>query len=300
MELYNPEGKLVKRVRPVVAPGGSFTGSLEDIFGTGTKILEGYVKVVSDSAISGYGVRADSSSYSSVVGQTPKVNQNLLSPHFFVDHTGFNTSLRILNTEAEERIVTIRCLDDSGRLISEKKVKLNPGRLAKLNGREILKLGNAPITKPITGYLELKTDGKSRTRLATSIHYSSPHEKSATTVPMLNQSYRETVFPQIAQTLDDSLYTGLVIVNPHFEDITVSIEAYKPDGTLQQTKELNIKAKSRLVGMLRSDTFFGRNYHQVKGHVRVRSSKEIYSYAAFGDAKGEFLATVEGQRASLK
>ena len=80
----------------------------------------------------------------------------------------------------------------------------------------------------------------------------------------------------------------------------LTIEAYEPDGTLQQKKDLVIPAKSRLVDMLRSNTFFGLDYHQIKGHVRVRGSKALFSYAAFGDSSGQFMATVEGQRAFEK
>jgi len=297
MELYSPEGERIKTVKPVLPPGGSFTGSLADIFGLESPIEEGYVKVVSDTAVSGYGVKASPSSFSAVAGQIAQPTEKLLSPHFFVDSSGFDTSLRILNIEDTPRTATLRCLNDAGEPVAETEVVLNPGQLTILSGREILEQNGIPLSDAVSGYLELETSDPVRTRLATSISYNSPGKKAATTVPMLAQSYRETTIAQVAQTLDDSLYTGLVIVNPNPEPVRVMIEAYGADGILRREKALDIPAHSRLIDMLRSETFFGLDYEQVKGHVRIRSDQKLFTYAAFGDSKGQFMATIEGQKA---
>ena len=292
MELYDRDGNLLKTVKPVVTPTGSFVGSIKDIFDM--EVMDGYVKVLSNTPVSGYGVQASNASFTSVAAQKAST-QLLVSPHFFVDQTGFDTTLRILNTKDESRLATVRCFDDNGEMMAEVEVNLDPNQMKVLSGKEILNLTDKKINQAYSGYLEVSMSDE-QGQIATSVNYSSPKGKSATTVPMLRKAYDETIFPQIAQTLDNSLYTGLVILNPHDEYVTLTIEAYGPDGVLNQQKEIDVAPRSRLVNMLRSDTFFGWDYQQIKGHVRVKSSSSVFTYAAFGDASGQFLATVQGQK----
>jgi hypothetical protein len=105
----------------------------------------------------------------------------------------------------------------------------------------------------------------------------------------------ELIYPHVAQTADNSIYTGFSILNPNEETTTVTIEAFNQQGLRTALKQFELAPSTRAIDLLRSKSFFGNEFEQMEGHVRIRSTGEVVSFAIFGDHLGNFMSTIQGQ-----
>ena len=78
--------------------------------------------------------------------------------------------------------------------------------------------------------------------------------------------------------------------------MTVTIEAFDRKGHKTALKEITLEPGARAIDLVRSETFFGQDFEQVKGHVRIRSTGRVVTFAVFGDYSGNFMSTIEGQK----
>jgi fibronectin type 3 domain-containing protein len=290
LELRRPNGALIQRVEAAVSPSGSFLGTVAEIFSRGANVEEGFVKVVSDVPVSGYQVVANARSLVSGAGRNPSPARRWVAPHFFLDQSGGTSILRLLNTGTSTARGSVRVFDDLGRLVAQSPVDVPAGRLSILRAEQML-------TQPISGFLEVEiADGASASLLG-SVTYSGFGGRSATQAPLLDEGRLDTLFPQVAQTSDGSIFTGLAVLNTANRRVTVTVEAYNTRGQLVRSREFSLQRTSRRIGLLRSAAFLGEDFEQVKGSLRVRADGPVASCAIFGDARGEFLSTIEGQPA---
>ncbi len=294
LQLRGRDGHLVDQVTALVAPGGSFMGTAKEIFGADGSVGEGYVHVSADTPVCGYEVVASQKNLSAASGRRAVSASRLVAPHFFVDSDGGNSVLRVLNAGAQPDEATVRVYDESGGVLAEKVIALPVGQLQLVPAAEIFGLGNHKPASIVSGSVELEI--AEPTPVVASVDFSGFAGKSATSVPMVEDGYTETIFPQVAQTADGSIFTGLAVLNPSSEAVSVTVEAYSEDGLLVAVRDFDLAPHSRKVDLLNSVPLFGPDFNQIKGHLRVRSTGKVASYAIFGDARGEFLSTIEGQQ----
>ncbi len=293
LELFRTDGRLVNKIFALVAPGGSFMGTATEIFGAKGALSEGYVHVTSDVPVSGYEVLASQKNLSSGSARQAVAAGRLVAPHFFLDTDGGTSVLRILNAGETAEDATVRVYDDAGAVMTEQTFTLEAGQLKLVPAAEVFGLGNHKPDHLLAGAVEVVTAGTAP--LVANVDFSGFAGKSATSVPMVAEGYSQTVFPQIAQTSDGSIFTGLAILNPTDQTESVTVDAYDADGRLAASKTFELEPDSRRIDLLSSSTFFGTNFEQVKGHLRVVTNGRVVSYAIFGDARGEYLSTIEGQ-----
>jgi hypothetical protein len=290
LELRRPNGALIQRVEAAVSPSGSFLGTVAEIFSRGANVEEGFVKVVSDVPVSGYQVVANARSLVSGAGRNPSPARRWVAPHFFLDQSGGTSILRLLNTGTSTARGSVRVFDDLGRLVAQSPVDVPAGRLSILRAEQML-------TQPISGFLEVEISDGASASLVGSVTYSGFGGRSATQAPLLDEGRLDTLFPQVAQTSDGSIFTGLAVLNTANRRVTVTVEAYNTRGQLVRSREFSLQRTSRRIGLLRGAAFLGEDFEQVKGSLRVRADGPVASCAIFGDARGEFLSTIEGQPA---
>jgi len=296
MELRQAGGKLVKRVQPVLAPGGSFTGTVSDIFGK-VQVTDGFVQIESDEPVVGFEVVANAESLDAFAACRTSGARTFTAPHFFVDTEGNGAELKVLNPGVNPVAATVEVFGNDGEVIAETSVDLPAGQLTTIPGLKLLGLKRPPDAM-VSGSLRLEAVGQAVSELVATIHYSGNRGRASTTVALAESGYQETVFPQVAQSADGSIYTGLAVFNPGESPIQVLVEAFDQLGNVVNTRTFDLAAKARLVDVLNGISLFGPAFSQVSGHVRVISSDAAVSYAIFGDAQGEFLSTIEGQPAS--
>ncbi len=296
IDLHREDGTLANKTYAVVAPGGSLMGTVTDIFGSQGSLNEGFIHMTSDIPLCGYEVVASQKNLSSGSGRKAASTSRLVAPHFFIDPNGGTSSLRILNAGAQTREATVRVYDDSGEVIVEQPVTLGAGQLKLVSASTVFGLGNQKPSSLLAGWVEIDVPGSAP--IVASVDFSGFAGKSATSIPMVPEGFYETVFAQIAQSASRDMFTGLAVLNPSNAPVSVQVQAYDPDGNLMATKIFELAPQSRRVDTLASPTFFGASFDQIQGHLRIHSNGKVVSYAIFGDSRGEFLSTIEGQQAT--
>jgi hypothetical protein len=295
LELRSPGGGLIADVRAVMLPSGSFMGTLSEIFGLTGDIGESFVTVTADTPVSGYFVHGNKDALVSGGGLLPEAAGRLMAPHFFRDGRGGDTVIRVINPEGPTVQGTVRVYADGGGVMAQTAVTLPAGRVTVMTADQIL---GSPKLKPfemIAGSLELEVANPDGARLAGTITYFGTNRRAATTAPLLTDGALEVVFPHVIQTEDNSMFTGLALFNPTTSPVRARVEAFNEAGHLVGAREINLAPRTRISDLLRSGSLLGANFAQVNGHLRVRANGAVAGFAIFGDGKGDFLATVEGQ-----
>lgn len=292
LELHDNEGTQIDVVEAVLAPSGSFTGTLSEIFNLPAEEVEGFVVVTSETPVQGYAVVASGKFLAAASAQQSSITRRMIAPHFFALGAGGTTNLRVLNTGDAPVDVHLVVRDDDGLVVADCEVTLRALGVTVVEAGQIL----AAESEIASGSVELEVLGGGAARLIASVTYSGSGQRSRTTVPLVaDRGARDQVFPQVAQTEDGSIFTGLAIYNPNRQPVTVEVEAFDAEGSLNRSVSFDLGPGERKTDLLRSEQFLGTDFHQIKGHLRVRGSKAVVVYAIFGDLAGEFLSTIEGQ-----
>jgi hypothetical protein len=300
LRLYDQDRSVLQEYQWILAPSGSLMGTVTELFGEHSDLEEGYVKVSSDGPLAGFEVVTDETGLSAISGQSPSSSRQYLVPHFFVDSaTSSTTVLRLLNTGGWRTTAVIRAIDDNSEEIGKWEIILSTRDLEVIDLRDLIGEDSEGL---ITGFLEIELRGYlgAGSSAVGSVTYSGNHGKTSTTLPLISGGQKETVFPQVAQTANGRIFTGLAILNPTEEPATILIETFDEDGYPTAERQLDLAPGTRVIDTLRSDTFLGMDFAQITGHLRVSSSTDVLPIAIFGDGKGEFLSTIEGQGAGEK
>ncbi|HRV07196.1 MAG TPA: Ig-like domain-containing protein [Acidobacteriota bacterium] len=292
--LYEVSGRLVRKISAAIAPRGSFMGTIQEIFGSKYTLSEGYVTVRADLPVQGFEVVASQDSLMASMGSASRVVDRLYSPHFFVDRQGGETTLQLISQEKEVVSAVVEVHEDSGETLVEIPVTLEPGQKRLLSGLELVQAAGLRRKQDFSGTVTIRLDRPGAV-LGGSV-FRNGTGKSETYVPFQHEGYEETVFSQVAQTRS-SMFTGLAVLNPLEEPISVDVLVFDESGRQVRATSFVLDPGSRRVGLLSDPEFFGPDFEQVTGHLRVLSSRPAVSYAIFGDHKGEYLSTIQGQPA---
>jgi hypothetical protein len=200
----------------------------------------------------------------------------------------------MLNTDVETARISLKAFDDGSQLLASKIVDIEPNELWVEDLKDIFE--ETP-EEMITGFLKLDVSGPFGTssRVLGAITYVGFHGETSTTLPLIEEGATEVIFPHLAQTANGSIYTGFSILNPGEDTATVTIEAFRPQGRRSAQKVLELAPGTRAINLLRSEMFFGEDFEQLEGHVRVRSTREVVIFSVFGDYQGKFMSAIEGQ-----
>jgi len=202
----------------------------------------------------------------------------------------------MLNTDDQKARVSLKAFGDDSQLLASKIIDIDPDELWVEDIRNIFDVVPEEL---LTGFLKLDISGPYGTssRMLGSITFDGFQGETSTTLPLIEKGSTETIFPHLAQTADASIYTGFSILNPGEETVTVTVDAFRPEGGRCARKVLELAPGTRAIDLVRSELFFGPDFEQVEGHVRVRSTGEVVIFAVFGDYQGKFMSAIEGQPA---
>ena len=87
----------------------------------------------------------------------------------------------------------------------------------------------------------------------------------------------------------------MAILNAGTESSTVTVTAFDDSGQQTAEAEFALEPGSRTIGLLSETVFFGSQFVQVGGHLRVSASNPVVSFALFGDFDSKLLSAIEGQ-----
>ena len=85
------------------------------------------------------------------------------------------------------------------------------------------------------------------------------------------------------------------ILNPGDEAAQIQVLAFDTSGQETASVEFEVNPGERRVDLLNGVRFFGPEYSQIGGHVKVISDQPVVSFSLFGSYDSMFLAAIEGQ-----
>jgi hypothetical protein len=303
LRLIAENGALIKQAVARLAPFGALTGTVQDIFELKTEVNEGYVRVTSNVLLKGFVLNARASDFSSLSGQAPQATSQFLVPHFFADNQGGSSEIRLINGGVVSATIRLQFFGNDAQLIGSKQITVQPGRMFLGDVRNLVDLGlsSEQDYRMVTGHVRMEVITPSdpeHAKLVGSINFSGNQGSFSSSLPMARQGEAERVFLQVAQSVEANLFTGLAILNPGNEVATVTVEAFDQRGTRTARKYVDVLPGQRVVDLLDGAVFFGGDFSQVTGHLRVAAAQPVVSFVFFGDYSSQFVAAVEGQTPS--
>ena len=125
------------------------------------------------------------------------------------------------------------------------------------------------------------------------ITYVGNNGKVASSLPLIEEATKRTIFFHVAQSSEFRIFQGLAITNPHEEEeAKVKIQVRDRFGELSEQRTLVIPPMHRVVGMLDSSQFFGDDFEQLGGSLTILSEVPVVTYSLFGG--NQVLAAIEG------
>lgn len=300
LRVHDPLGEVIDERELSIAAEGSISATLGQIFEP-EAALEGYLEVESSRPLKGIALCVEADSFLALAGQAALETDRLYAPHFFSDGAGNKTSLRLLNLGVQPMQVLVKAYNDSSQELGSRGYEIQPEGLLEVAVEQILR---QPLAgRLVSGYLVLEVSGGQAgplmvpARLAGDVVFSGNRGRTQAGLPLVVAPSAETRFLHVAQSVEANFFQGLVILNPDIEPALIEVQAFSADGELTAEAEVEVPAGARVIDLLNSDLYFGPDFDQAGGHLRLKSSLPVFSLSLFGDFSGQFLAAVEGQPA---
>ena len=88
---------------------------------------------------------------------------------------------------------------------------------------------------------------------------------------------------------------GFSILNPGNQTAKARLSVFNNSGVLTAEKQITLPPLHRLTDLLSGDMLFGSGFSQMGGHIKLVSDRPLVSVSIYGDYRGRYLSTVEGQ-----
>ena len=305
LKLFDPTGKLLSETSTSIRADGFLLQALPELFLAVPQMVveEGYIRASSNVSLVGFEFLASDKHFSSLAGQSFDFVRTLVLPHFFGDNRGGSTEVRILNNEENFPVlVKATAFNDDSEILASKEFTLAPGQLLVEDVITLMNLTQAPAhlrgdSAPTAGYLELEMSrGQfSGAKVLGAVRYVGNHGEFSSLLPLLGSGRKYTRFLHVAQSDQDRIFTGLTILNSEASVANVRVQAFDGEGNQTALRDLQIPAQGRVLDVLNGSGFFGKEFVQIGGHVKVTSDVPIFTFSLFGDLDSTFLSAIEGQ-----
>ncbi len=290
LELVDPSGKVTHTSGIEIPPGAGKLNNLQQLFRS-VSIRDAYLKVTSDVPIQGFEtVGYTQQGVASAWGMTGERNRSLTLPYFF-SGAGAETQVRLVNLESFEVTArfAFRMDSDGARLERETKIPAN-GILIESVGT----LLGLPRDVSQTGQMEVVTIGNSGReevfgRVVGIACYNVNAQKAKAGARLQARPSRGYVLPALLQSAAQGYFTAMSLTNPSDSSNVVEIEALDDQGNLVREHSLVLPPNGRVVDLLDGTQFFGSEFTQTRGQLRIRGSAPLFASALVGNRTYDFL-----------
>jgi|GEM_PF-1863784 len=308
LSLFSDDGVQVHEVVHTLPLGGTLLQTFDQLFleeGEPVQLDDGYVVVQSTVPVKGFEFVVSEDNLSSIAAQQVVQAHELLVPHYAIA-AGGDTVLRLLNPDTKRIKVDVFAYDDDGALLNEEPGQfiLDGKQLASYNLSELLGIDPASLDEFTlhTGYLRLELSPEetgpfpTAARLLGLVTFSLNNGQVRSTLPMLRDGYKETLFLHVAQSDEFNMFTGLAVLNPTSKVAEVFIEAIDIEGNVSGIQSIQLDPGQRLVDLTNGPRIFDLGFSQVGGHIRISSDQPLVNFSLFGDYNQTYLSAIEGQQ----
>lgn len=291
LRLFDSQGGLVREKSHSILASSPLAGNLKDLLGV-ENISQGFVKVSSALDLEGFSFDADSRSYASLPALPAPPRSQLLVPYYCFDAAGTSTELGLLNLASASVRAEVQLVDGSSLRSQTRTLELKerslwlqdfPTLLGSDPSQRSLQWGYAFIRfsrpVPVLGFVTYRLEGG----------------KSRSSLPLTSEGLQDQRLFSIAQSGRSGMFTGLAVLNPWPAEVALTLEAWNRNGLKTGERAFRIAPQGQVVDLLNGERFLGKAFEQVGGHLRLRSSRPVLSFALVGDHLLTFLLAVESQ-----
>ena len=303
LKLFDPQGELLKEVAVTLAPKGSLVETFESIFGEEFQLSEAFVEATTADQIMGFEFVAHEQNFMSLTGQIGIQTWNLWVPHVFFDGFGGTTLIRLLNVGQNRAFATLHGFDDNSQSLGTAEFEVEPNQLFVADVKDLLGINTDDLEEfeAISGHLKLDIIGgkvgvfQTAATLVGTVTFTGNNGSFRSTLPMVANGSKESIFLQVAQSLTANIFTGFAALNVGVQPAQVTVKIYDDMGNLTGETTFEVLPGYRVVDLLDGPNFMGSGFEQIRGHVRFSSTESMVIFSLFGDYGSTFLAAIEGQ-----
>jgi len=296
-----PTGGLKNSTTYSLPPLGTLSSDLGALFGIPSSPPNMFLDLSSDQPVKSFVFIGDNQAFSAMVGQVPTAATTLYAPHFFVSKTGGST-LRLINTASGQAHVNLKARRDNGDQLGGNVFDIASGTMFIGDLATMLEIDTAALgdAETVSGYLELEVSTVSMiTPISNSIlgnlSFSGNGGEYASTLPLMAEPFDVTMLLHLAQANSLRIFTGLAILNPGDSACSLDVTAYRGNGTVSAHKTANLPAHQRRVDLLNGTLWFGSGFDQAGGHLEIRATAPVFTFALFGSLDLDYLSAIEAQ-----
>ncbi|HSR68413.1 MAG TPA: hypothetical protein VLU25_10760 [Acidobacteriota bacterium] len=303
LKLFNASGELLDQQEMEFPNSGSLLAPVSELFDF-EQVKDGYITLHSPLPMKGFTFVASTDSMIAAAAQEPEPAFQLLAPHYLIDNQGGDTLVRLFNASQGPLQVRATIFDENGLALELRDFEVAPGEMFVSEITELFSIDAGPSGLR-TGYLRFSLQPADFVgffgplgQVIGSVEFRTAQERTRSLLPMQAFGNELTRFFQVAQSAELGIFTGLAILNTASSDsqpATVTVRAYDAQGVIAAERIFALEGRSRILGLLNEDIYFGPSFELVTGHIEVQSSSPVFTFALFGDFSGRFLSAIEGQ-----
>lgn len=193
------------------------------------------------------------------------------------------TVLNVINRGTQMEDVTFEAVSEQGALLATAQESLAGGSQLRKSATELFGFDN-----PVKGWVRVYSATPS---LTGALLFEDPAGRWLTALPLQSEGAREFILSHVAH--DDSIFTGVTLLNASFEDALVSFEVLDRAGTVSGSTYLRLPAGRKRALLL--DEWVSGFKQQSGGFIRVRSSLGILGFELFGSHDLDYMSAVPQQ-----
>ena len=291
-DLVDASGRVIDAATRQVEGNGALIFDIEDeVFPGHQDMPAHYLSIVADRGVFPFALLGREGVHlKALYGQeTSKGSTSLYSPQF-VAGGPWHTSLSVVNLDTFSSVLTLRLIDEHGRVLATRILTISPHGKTQLDdvGFFDLEPSNA---EPLQGYVEIISDGA---RLTGAVVFGAPPGgQFFAALPLIARTARSFLFSHVAS--DSTYFTGLALLNPNNRDATVYLDLFEPNGHLLFSSSMRILARSRESKVLRQIFPSLAEQGRSSGYLKVRSDLPLAGFSLFGTLDLRALSAIPAQ-----
>ncbi|MEE2839595.1 MAG: hypothetical protein VYC91_03610 [Acidobacteriota bacterium] len=213
------------------------------------------------------------------------------------------TSLKVVNTSDDPRVVTITAyLDDGSPLNTVFPFTLGSGSTRQQPVGELFGTGSPISSNLRTGSIRVDADGSG---VIGDVIFGDPGDPDmgipnevdfAAGLPLQTTLFEKAIFSQVAngatnpKDASTDTFTGIALYNPNSSSAQITVRVFDREGMLVGEKSLSLSENERISQLI--EELIPETADLIGGHIVVESTRPIVGQAFFGNNTLQFLSAI--------
>ena len=213
------------------------------------------------------------------------------------------TSLKVVNTSDDPRVVTMAAyLDDGSLLQTVFPFVLFPGNALQISVGKLFGTGSPITSSLITGSIRIDTDGPG---VIGDVIFGDPGDPDtgipnevdfAAGLPLQTTLFKKAIFSQVAngrtnpQDASTDTFTGIALYNPNPSSAQITVRVFDRKGTLVGETSLSLSENERISQLI--EVLIPETADLIGGHIVVESTRSLVGQAFFGNNSLQYLSAI--------